>query len=152
MKNLFFSVLLFALFVGEAPSDEHHDHSEETEESHAPRFGPNKGVTDANDQDGFKLNSQSYKNFKIELSTLKGKGPWIVPRSAIVHSREETHVYRFKDGFFKNFDVEIVKKTGSSATIKGGDLGSGDQLATKGLGFLMIVDQAVFGEEIAHEH
>lgn len=129
------------------------DHAEEAghSEEEAPRFGKDKGVVEADAKQGFKLHDKAYANFKIELLKLSSS-PWRIPKAALVFAKEERHVYRLKDGFFKSIDVKIIKREGDSFIITSDELSAGDQIVSKGTGFLAIVDEAVFGAELSHDH
>lgn len=148
--------LCFLLSIGSTlfASEDHdkdHAHEEEGEHEASSRFGPNKGVVEAEPKLGFKLHDKAYANFKIETIKL-GSAPWRIPNAALVFAKEERHVYRLKNGFFKSIDVKILKREGKSFVISSEDLGTGDQIVSVGTGFLAIVDEAVFGAELSHDH
>lgn len=100
---------------------------------------------------GFQLSAEAFKNFDLKLQKLLGKGPWSVPKSAVVRSAEEVNLFRMRDGFFKRIDFREVKKSGSMLTVATEDLREGDQIVVSGLGFLRIAELAATGGA-AHGH
>jgi hypothetical protein len=156
MKALLSILCLIFIFSSNllASGDHDDDHGKgDPEEKHeeASRFGPTKGVIEAEPKLGFKLHERASANFKIEVMKL-GASPWRIPSSALVFAKEERHVYRLKDGFFKSIDVKILKREGASFLVSSSELSSGDQIVSAGTGFLAIVDEAVFGAELSHDH
>lgn len=113
--------------------------------------GPGKGITELSARDGFKLSAEALKNFGLRYSRLNGGGPWVVPKSAVVHSVEETNLFRRRDGFFKRVDFRAEKSAGDRLTVDSGDLREGDEVVVMGLGFLRIAELAATGG-IAHGH
>jgi hypothetical protein len=101
------------------------------------------GATDVSDD--FQLSPEAVKNFELKTWKLQGRGPWPVSNRAIVHSGEETNLYRLRDGFFKRVDFQIVKKSDDRLFVASKDLREGDEIVVSGLGFLRIVELAAFG-------
>lgn len=128
---------------GHAKGDSHNHEEEEKEE--AGNVGPDKGITEFSERNGFKLSPEALKNFDLKFLKLKGDGPWALPKSALVHSGEETNVFRKRNDFFKRIDFQTIKDSSSQLTIDSDDLREGDEVVLAGLGFLRIAELAATG-------
>ncbi len=127
----------------------HDEHEEDGEQ--AASVGPEKGITEVSERDGFKLSEQALKNFDLSFIKLNGNGPWNLPKTAVVHSGEEVNVFRRRSGFFKRIDFQILKRQDRTFLIDSDDLREGDEVVTQGLGFLRIAELAATGD-VAHGH
>ncbi|MGE4108233.1 MAG: hypothetical protein AB7F66_13545 [Bacteriovoracia bacterium] len=123
--------------------------AEENEEGGS--IGPDKGIVEASESKGFKLSPEALKNFDLKTQKLNGDGPWTISKSAIVHSGEETNLFRVRSGFFKRIDFQVVKKADASLTVDSDDLREGDEIVLAGTGFLRVSELAAFGG-VAHGH
>lgn len=131
---------------------EGHNHEEgEEEEEEAGSVGPDKGITEFSERSGFKLSPEALKNFDLKFLKLNGDGPWLLPKSAVVHSGEETNLFRKRKDFFKRIDFQTLKNSGNQLTIDSDDLREGDEVVLVGLGFLRIAELAATGG-VAHGH
>ena len=138
----------------EHSSDEKHDeegHQHGEEEEGGGNVGPEKGIIEANERNGFKLSVEALKNFELKLKKLSGDGPWALPNAAIVHSGEERNIYRLRAGFFKRIDFETIRKSELERVVDSDDMREGDEIVVDGLGFLRIAELAAFGG-VAHGH
>lgn len=126
-----------------------HDHGEEEESP--GNVGPDKGITESSEKNGFKLSAEALKNFSLQFVPLSGDGPWTISREAVVHSGEEINVFRRRAGFFKRVDFQSIRKTDKDVTIDSDDLREGDEVVVAGLGFLRIAELAASGG-VAHGH
>lgn len=145
-RQLFF-VLIFSLCGVHALSDPHeHEHEEES-----GRFGPEKGITEYDEEKGFKLSPEALKNFELKSVRLSDEGPWTLPKTALVHSGEETNLFRGRDGFFKRIDFQTLKHSDTQLTLRSRDLRQGDEVVIAGAGFLRIAEIAATGG-VSHGH
>lgn len=129
--------------------DDHgHAHGEEEEQSAS--VGPDKGIVEANDESGFKLSPEAFKNFELKFVNVSS-GTLTLPRSAIVLAGEETNLFRMRKDFFKRIDFKIVRQSEKEIVVQSKDLSPGDQIVVAGLGFLRIAELAAFGG-VAHGH
>lgn len=158
MRQIFSILLIFAVsFASKAAEthEEHHDHheSEEVHEENA-NVGAGKGITEYNDEAGFKLSPEAEKNFSLKFLALDKKGPWSVPSSAVLYAGEEINIYRVRSGFFKRVDfVAISKKSKGSQIIQSAELRAGDQIVIEGVGFLRAAEiVATGGAPEGHSH
>lgn len=135
---------------GHAKNDGH-NHEESEEEEGGGSVGPEKGITEFSERNGFKLSPEALKNFDLKYLKLNGDGPWPIPKAALVHSGEETNLFRKRSGFFKRIDFETSKNTGNQLTVDSDDLRDGDEIVIVGLGFLRIAELAATGG-VAHGH
>lgn len=127
----------------------HDDHHSEGENS--PNVGPEKGITEANGRDGFRLSPEAVRNFELQFAKISGQGPWLIARSAILSSGEETNLFRHRQGFFKRIDFKAQKGLGTELKVLSPDLRDGDEVVTVGVGFLRIAELAASGG-VAHGH
>jgi len=134
---------------GHGEGKDEHGHTNEEgghgEEEAAANVGPDKGILEANDKDGFKLSPEALKNFEIQTINLSGSGPWTVPMSARLLAGEETNLYRFREDYYKRIDFKTIKKMNGQLMVSSAELKPGDKLVTNGIGFLRIAELAAFG-------
>lgn len=161
---LILTLALFAYGVSYA-SDDHGTSQKNQKERHAENdghdhkageeaggsVGPDKGITEFSERNGFKLSPEALKNFDLKFIKLNDDGPWSLPKSALVHSGEETNLFRKRNDFFKRIDFQTIKNSGTQLTIDSDDLREGDEVVNIGLGFLRIAELAATGG-VAHGH
>jgi hypothetical protein len=97
------------------------------------------------------LNRITGANFKIESMKLQGQGPWSVPKSALIKTRDEVAVFRMRDGKYLRVSVSVTGKA-PNQQIKGKDLKTGDEIVSKGGGFLRVAEIDVTSGEVGHHH
>jgi hypothetical protein len=146
---------------GEHKEEDGHDHKKEgakneqghgEEEEGAKNIGPEKGITAFDEEAGFTLSKEALKTFSVETASLNGSGPWTVPASALLLTGEEKSIYRVRDGAFKRIDIAVVSKNKNQAVIQSDELGSGDQVVTKGVGNVRIAEVDATSGESGHHH
>lgn len=146
MKLFILIILATSLYTTSMIAADGHDHAEgEHEEGEAGNIGPDKGILEASEKNGFKLSPEAIKNFDLKYQKLTGDGPWILPKNSIVYSGKEINLYRLRNGFFKRIDFETIKKTSSDITADSDDMREGDEIILVGIGFLRIAELAAFG-------
>jgi hypothetical protein len=131
-------ILLILLFLHTSPLWAH-----ASEGKMSLHVGPDKGVLEVDEEQGFVLRSSAERNFSIQKTRLRGGPLWVIPSSCLVYSGLETQVMRQRSGHWKSVDVEVIRKSGSQAEVRSKDLLPGDLLAAAGLGFLKIIEQSV---------
>ncbi|MDQ3234581.1 MAG: hypothetical protein M3Q07_22485 [Pseudobdellovibrionaceae bacterium] len=115
--------------------------------------GPNQGVLEADEHDGFVLRPSAEQNFAVQKFPLKTGTPWTIPAKALIYSGLEIQVFRQREGHWKTADVDVIRKAGTMVEVRSKDLIAGDQIAVEGTGFLKIIEQSVFGPAAAgHDH
>ncbi len=145
-------VTLVLLVSGTAfASDNHGDDKAEEETEEAASVGPDKGITEFSERNGFKLSPEALKNFDLKFQKLDSDGPWVIPKSALVHSGEETNLFRKRKDFFRRIDFQIIKSNRNELTVDSDDLREGDEVVLVGLGFLRIAELAATGG-VGHGH
>lgn len=133
-------------------SEGHEDHKshEKHEEGHAEheeensQVGPNKGITEATEENGIKLSPEAEKNFEIEKIAVKD-GKVSIHTDSIVTAGVEVNVFRYRNGFYKRIDFKKIAQSNHQITLTSKDLATGDFVVTQGLGFLRIAEIAAFG-------
>jgi len=132
--------------------EDDHDHTDgESDEEEGKNIGSTKGIVEFSKKDGFKLSPEALKNFDLSYLELKGQGPWILSKSSVVYSGNESNLFRKRNGYFKSVDFRIVQDLGDRISVKSIELQEGDQLALTGLGFLRIAEVAATGG-VSHGH
>lgn len=90
--------------------------------------------------DGFKLSDKALSNLGISFKSLKGSGPWIVPKSSLVRIKHSTGVYRKWNDWITMVLVKVIAQNKDSVTIRSIDLQSDDDIAVSGVAFLRMTD------------
>lgn len=127
-----------------------HEHGEEEENSN---IGPEKGITEFSEEQGFKLSPEAVKNFELKSLKLSKTGPWQIPASAVLNSGEEVNLFRIRNGYYKRVDFVVDKKTPQDLAIRSKDLKEGDEIAIQGIGFLRTAEiVATGGAPEGHSH
>lgn len=140
MKKLiliFISLISFSTFAGE--------------DELSPMIGPDKGITERKDE-SFKLSPEAIKTLEVEVKPYGG-GTLIIDRKAIVFTKNDTSIFRMRDGWFERIDVKIVQKMGGRYLVTSEQLKNGDQYAVSGVNFLRIAELSTEeGAEQGHAH
>ncbi|EPZ51101.1 hypothetical protein M902_2597 [Bacteriovorax sp. BAL6_X] len=97
-------------------------------------------VTAFTKEDGFKLSDKAINNLGIKFSPIKGSGPWVVPKSALVRIKYSTGVYRKWDNWITLVLVKVLSQTKNTVTIRSVDLEAQDLVAISGVTFLRMTD------------
>jgi hypothetical protein len=142
MRFFLTHMLLLVTFV--APAVWPHGDAEEVSAS----VGPGMAVVEADPTKGFRLSESAWKRLVIETqdATLG------FPKESWVHVREEYGVYRYRDGFFKWVEGDLVAGVfqPKESFLKG------DHVAIGGVPLLRVTDLDLFGshedEEKRHDH
>ncbi len=133
--------------------EEHEEHGEEEETSSS--VGPDKAVTEANPDDGFKLSEKALKALEIQTRAITSQGTVTIPATSLVEFKDEIAVYRLRDGHFKLIKG-TAQKEGQTVLFKpriSSDLKSGDHVVTNGVPLLRVAELDAFSEgEAGHAH
>ncbi|HRK07521.1 MAG TPA: hypothetical protein PLZ57_07105 [Pseudobdellovibrionaceae bacterium] len=133
-------------------SESEHEHEHEGEEEENASVGPEKGILIAEEKNGFKLAPEAEATFGLKRMTIAtGSMAFAIPKTAIVTAGTETNVFRYRAGFYKRIDFEVVSKSQTTLMIRSKELAPGDQIVTSGLGFLRVAEITAFGGG-AHGH
>lgn len=143
-------VALLAFAEDEHEADEHKHAEGEKHEEASNGVGPDKGIIEKNEDDGFKFSQEAIKtigyktiNYQTEI--------FEIPSKALVQVKDDKSIYRLRNGWLKRVDIQIIKKNTDSILLKATDLKSGDQIVVTEVGYLRIAE--VFSEEGAeHSH
>ncbi len=134
--------------AGDEHGDEHGDHEESSNS-----VGPDKAVTAANKKEGIRLSEGAVKTLGLSYSPIAGDKTFRVPLKAVVFFQNETGIYRFKDGWYKLIEVDVVSKSAAEATVKSSELKAGDQVVITGVPLLRAAElDATGGSEEGHGH
>jgi ABC-type Zn2+ transport system, periplasmic component/surface adhesin len=133
--------------------EDKHDHEDEHEHEENASVGPDKGITEVNEAEGFKLSKEAIKNFELKTQLLEKAAPWTVPASAVLFSGEEVNLFRLRDGFYKRIDFVTDKKTPQVYTVRSKDLKAGDEVVIAGISFLRMAEiVSTGGAPEGHSH
>lgn len=132
----------------EAAHEDHGDDEEaghkETEEGEevSSAVGPEKGITEKGAL-GFKLSSEATKTINFRTMDYSG-GNFTIPKGALVKSKNEKSVFRFRQGWIKRVPIEIQSKLPEFIVGKSSELVVGDKIIITEVGILMVSE--IFSE------
>lgn len=129
----------------------HHEEGEEEESSSS--VGPGNAVTAANPETGFQLSEAALKTLGIRTQALLANNTF--PKQAIVYFKDETGVYRLRDGWYKLIegDTEPQANRIRFTPHKRQDLRAGDQVVIEGVPLLRVTELDAFSSgEAGHGH
>lgn len=156
LKSLFI-ILVCSLSFSKVIASEDHGHDDEKheqdEEEANSNMGPDKGIVEYDEANGFKLSAEAIKNFELKTLRLVKAGPWSVPSSAALYSAEEINLFRVRDGFYKRIDFTTDKKTPTELIVRSKELKENDEIVIHGVGFLRTAEiVATGGAPEGHSH
>ena len=128
-----------------AESENHSEPDEHGESEENSQVGPTKGILEASETDGIKLSGEAEKNFGIDRIKVSSSEVIELPRSAIVRAVAEVNVFRYRNGFYKRIDFLLLNRSEDKIRISSKELKTGDEIVTRGLGFLRVAEIAAFG-------
>lgn len=138
-----------------AHEEEHEEGEHGEEEEVSSSVGPGKAVTEANPSKGFKLSEKALKTLEIQARSIDRRGQITIPETCLVEFKDETGIYRWRDGYFKLIEG-TAQKTGRAIIFKprsSSDLQPGDQVVTNGVPLLRVAELDAFSEgEAGHAH
>lgn len=105
-------------------------------------------VSAFSEEDGFKLSDRAVNNLGVSYTSVKGKGPWTIPKSALVRIKHSTGVYRKWDGWNTMVLVKVVDQGKKTVTIQSVDLQDQDEVAVTGVPFLRMTDADLNSETV----
>lgn len=124
--------------------------AQEKEESN-PAVGPDKGITEASEQEGFKLSKEAKEKFEISSQKYTGEKSFSVPKSGIFFGLQKNNLFRIRGGFYRRIDFTVISKSPSQWAVSSPELRAGDEIVNNGVGYLRIVELQA-GGGIADEH
>ena len=101
---------------------EDENHKEETEKEANPQVGPGKGILEADEHDGIRLGPEAEKNFEITRVKVTSPTNFELRKSAIVIAGTEVNLYRFRNGFYKRIDFDLLSKKADKIFVRSKDL------------------------------
>lgn len=104
------------------------------------RFQEGSAVTAFNTEDGFKINDVALGFLGVQFSRLNGKGPWNIPKEALVRVKHLVGVYRRSQGWIKFVSIHAE------------DLKSGDEIAIQGVSFLRMTEAELNSDAADEDH
>ncbi len=117
--------------------DDHKDHQKDEgyaeHEEENSQVGPNKGITEASEENGIKLSPEAEKNFEIEKVAVSKDGKVSIHTDSIVTAGVEVNVFRYRNGFYKRIDFKKIAQSNHQITLTSKDLTNGDFVVTQGL-------------------
>ena len=137
---------------GEEHGEEGHEEGEE-EEEFSSSVGPGNAVTAASPETGLQLSDEALKTLGVKTQPLPANN--VFPKQAIVMFKNETGVYRLRDGWYKLIEGE-TEPQGNRVRFtphKRQDLRPGDQIVVEGVPLLRVTELDAFsGGEAGHAH
>ncbi len=138
---------------GKPHSEEADTHEEEDEAGISSDVGAGKAVTAADPKRGIQLSGKAVQVLQLKTKPVTS-GSLVLPHEAIVASREETGVYRLRDGWFRLIHGQV---SGTGKTVRfqpehSTDFHAGDAVVIEGSGLLRVADIAAFEGGGGHHH
>jgi hypothetical protein len=125
------------------------NHSEEDEHGHKEEknenIGPGKGIVSADEENGFQISPQAEKNFEIKRIKVASLAQIKIPKTAIVTAGMETNIYRYRNGYYRRVDFNVITKQEDGIHISSKELKPNDEIVVHGTGLLRIAELAAFG-------
>lgn len=139
---------------GHEEGDEHGEEGhEEDEEEFSSSIGPGNAVTAADRKNGLQLSDDALKTLGVKTRPVPTDGG--LPNQAVVTFKDETGVYRLRDGWYKLIEGE-TRPQGNRVRFtprKKEDLRPGDQIVVEGAPLLRVAELDAFsGGEGGHGH
>lgn len=121
-------------------------HLDENEHGHeeSSQVGPDKGILEADERHGIRLSPEAEKNFEVKRVKISNL-PFTIGSSAVVYAGKEENLFRYRQGFYKRIDFSVAGKADGNLIVQSQHLRPGDEIVTRGLGFLRIAEIAAFG-------
>ncbi|MGE4234104.1 MAG: hypothetical protein AB7F43_12320 [Bacteriovoracia bacterium] len=114
----------------------------------AASVGKDKAVTEADEENGFKLSDKASANLNVKFSAI-GKelkaSTFSLPSQAIVYIQDEAGVYVRKAGWIKRVEGKILQKFKDQVHFQSKDLVSGAEVAVSGVPLLRVTEMEIFG-------
>lgn len=129
-----------------------HEEGEE-EEEFSSSVGPGNAVTAANPETGFQLSDEAFKTLGIKTQALPGNNTF--PKQAIVYFKDETGVYRQRDGWYKLIEGKAESQGNRVRFVPHNrqDLRAGDQIVVDGVPLLRVAELDAFSSgDAGHGH
>lgn len=129
-----------------------HEEGGSQEEEFSSSVGPGNAITAADERTGIQLSDKAQKALEIRLQPISES----LPKHAIVTFKEETGIYRFRDGWFKLIEGKVIDAGNQRVIFRPRhphDLKKGDQVVINGVPLLRVAELDAFaGEEAGHGH
>ena len=142
------SFVLFckALSIGWAETEENESQAkkDKSEKQEPIGVGPQKGVLEANDKDGFTLSDQAFRTLGVQSKMIQSKQTHILPPKSLVYFQNEVGVYRLRKGWFKLIEGEVLNRSSSQVLFKSTGLIPGDQVVIEGAPLLRLTDLTIW--------
>jgi len=140
--------------------DEHHGHEEHGEEEHhgheehggKKAIGKGKSIIEVHDKKGLKLSKEAIKTIELKLKRISGE-IFQISKETLVTSKNLKGIYRYRNGFFKFLNVQIINNTNYGYVVKVEGWKYGDQVVISGVGLLRVSDvYSTDKSEYGHAH
>lgn len=138
---------------GEEHDDQGKEGHEEGEEEASSGVGPGNAVTATDAEKGLQLADEAVKT--LEIKTQAAPEEFTLPKSAIVTFKDETGVYRLRDGWYKLIEGEARPQGVLVRFIpqRKKDLRPGDTIVVEGAPLLRVAELDAFSTgEAGHGH
>ncbi len=131
----------------------HEDENEDDDEhSNAKAIGEGKAIIEVNKERGFKLSMKATKALDLKLANITAP-MFVIPKKALVVSRDIKGIYRLRDEYFKFIPIKNVEPIsyGYRVTVK--EVKKGDQVVIDGVSLLRVTDTySTDKSEYGHAH
>lgn len=111
-----------------------------SENEGSSRVGDAFAVRAFTKEDGFKLSAEAGATLGVEYAKLVGKGPWHVPKGALLTLKLSSGVYRRYQELNTLVLIKTIKVNADTLLISSEDLQDGDEIAVSGVSFLRMTE------------
>jgi len=128
--------------------EEHSDHGDKKEDGHVGHddhegsgkaVGKGKAILAIDENKGFMLSEEAIKSLGIEFKKVDSS-TFMITKETLVTYKMNKAVYRFRDGFFRLQDAQILNEFDHGYKVEVKGIKGGDHIVTSGTGLLRVTD------------
>jgi hypothetical protein len=150
IKSLFLFFICLACLGSGDHDGEHHD--DKHHHGAGKAIGPGKAIEEVKEGEGFKLGVKAFELLKVELLKIKSH-TFLIPKVALVRQKNETGLYRYKNGYFLLFQVSVVQEKSEWLKVYSEGLKEGDLIVKSKANLLRVADiYSTDKSEYGHGH
>ena len=150
IKSLFLFFICLACLGSGDNDGEHHD--DKHHHGAGKAIGPGKAIEEVKEGEGFKLGVKAFELLKVELLKIKSH-TFLIPKVALVRQKNETGLYRYKNGYFLLFQVSVVQEKSEWLKVYSEGLKEGDLIVKSKANLLRVADiYSTDKSEYGHGH
>lgn len=114
-------------------------------EEGSPRAKTPPAILEASAEKGLRLSEKAQQTIGLAMAKTTPSDRQSLPLSALVYYQDHVGLYRFRAGWFKLLEVQLLEKGSSQASVRTKDLAPGDQIVVGGVPLLRVAEMEAFG-------